>query len=327
MPPAGMKPHGTDISLVRLQSAAMLSIFEQYQRRSESCPTRLIGALIGAVAPYSESEAEAGFLAKMNSSGPLSQSQPFVAEVRHCFPIPHSEVGDQVSINSEYYRTRVELHKKSHGKDALFLGWYSIQLEGQLPKNMSQAVFNENEVFIRDFFAKDAGFIGNPVSIHLKVTIAENGSIKYEVSSCEAINAKNASSSSSLIPYELAFGMAELHIISNMSKLMFQDEGVSVNTNGKLLISLPSFDAKRVSSKKDFDAKIAIIKQYYEKVKSGALPTNAEIDKKVSFVIKSLGLDSDGKVKKTLEENSKEFVEVLSSLKSVVEATDKMLLS
>ena len=63
------------VKSVRIQASAIFSIFDQFQRRSELCTGRLIGAIFGT--------------REEDSDGLITISQ--------AFPIPHSEVNDQVS--------------------------------------------------------------------------------------------------------------------------------------------------------------------------------------------------------------------------------------
>jgi hypothetical protein len=194
-----------EIVQVRVQSAALLSIFEQYQRRGENCPARLVGAILGSVTPVSED----------NVTATQQQQQQFIAEIRHAFPVPHSEFGEQVSINSDYYRTRMELYRKCYGKDSILLGWYSIQQEGVLPKNMDAATFSKNAEFIRESFAREAGSTGAPVTLNLSITIGTDGKIQHKVLRCESVTSRTAASTirSPLlaVPSQIAFGVPELY--------------------------------------------------------------------------------------------------------------------
>ena len=73
-PPAGKSVKG--VKSVRIQASAIFSIFDQFQRRSELCTGRLIGAIFG--------------VREEDSDGVITVSQ--------AFPIPHSEINDQVSV-------------------------------------------------------------------------------------------------------------------------------------------------------------------------------------------------------------------------------------
>ena len=63
---------------VRIQPAVIFSIFDQFQRRSELCTGRLIGAIFGT---RNEEDSNEGIIS-----------------VSQAFPIPHSEINDQVII-------------------------------------------------------------------------------------------------------------------------------------------------------------------------------------------------------------------------------------
>lgn len=69
---------GSAVKSVRIQPAAIFSIFDQFQRRSELCTGRLIGAIYGTRDVVAE--------------GVISISQ--------AFPIPHSEINDQVKLKN-----------------------------------------------------------------------------------------------------------------------------------------------------------------------------------------------------------------------------------
>ena len=76
------------VKSVKIQPSAIFSIFDQFQRRSELCTGRLIGAIFGT--------------REEDSEGLITVSQ--------AFPIPHSEINDQVedlcvySFYSLYFR-------------------------------------------------------------------------------------------------------------------------------------------------------------------------------------------------------------------------------
>ena len=62
------------VKTIKIHPSAIFSIFEQYQRRSELCSGRLIGAIFGT--------------RNEDGDGQVTVSQ--------AFPIPHSEINDQV---------------------------------------------------------------------------------------------------------------------------------------------------------------------------------------------------------------------------------------
>lgn len=69
------------VKTVKIQASAIFSIFDQFQRRSELCSGRLIGAIFGT--------------RQEDSEGLITISQ--------AFPIPHSEVNDQVIKMSRFF--------------------------------------------------------------------------------------------------------------------------------------------------------------------------------------------------------------------------------
>lgn len=139
-----------------ISPSVLFSIGEIYQRRTEAGPTRIVGALFGS---------------SQMSSGSTVQIQ-----INQCFVVPHSEVADQISINSDYYKQRTELHKKCYGNQSVIVGWFSVSQD-------SAAVSEKNTVFIGDSFAREVAVSGNSCfSVHLDLVISADGNIKKSVS-------------------------------------------------------------------------------------------------------------------------------------------------
>jgi translation initiation factor 3 subunit F len=135
---------------VAISPSVLFAIGEIYQRRSDQSTSRVVGALFGQVQAEDDSSST-----KIN--------------VRHCFAVPHSEVGDQISINSEYYKLRSELHRKCYGKDSLIVGWFSIAEEGA-------KVSEKNTEFINDSFGREVvASSALPLNVHLSLTIGASG--------------------------------------------------------------------------------------------------------------------------------------------------------
>lgn len=142
--------NGPSLSL-SVAPAVVFSIGEIYQRRSDLSPTRIVGALLGSF--------RAG-----SSNGEL--------HISHAFVVPHSEVADQVAINSEYYKQRLDLHKKGYGSSSTLVGWFSATQDGAV-------ISEKNTAFINDSFAREvASGCACPVAIHLNLNISKNGAIE-----------------------------------------------------------------------------------------------------------------------------------------------------
>lgn len=190
------------ITSARVHASTLLGIMEQYQRRSENYPVRLIGAILGSVAPVSEPE----------NTDALSGSH-YVAEIRHSFPVPHSEFGDQISINSEYYKACMELHRKSSGRDSVLLGWYSVVLTNDHSKPVDSVIFAKNGGFIRDYFIREASIKGAPFALNLNVSLDQAGQVTLEVfkhsSSVSRDSSTTAPPEASLLPNKVIYGVPE----------------------------------------------------------------------------------------------------------------------
>lgn len=154
---------------VAVSPSVLFSIGEIYQRRNDLSPSRVVGALFGQV------QAEEG-----NGEGSLK------INVRHCFAVPHSEVGDQISINSEYYKIRNELHRKCYGKDTVIVGWFSIAGEEAVVSGKNTEFINES--FGREVLASSA----SALNIHLALTVESTG-VKKTITITDMTNKQQSS--------------------------------------------------------------------------------------------------------------------------------------
>ena len=305
------------VSKVCIQTSVLFGIFAQYQRRAESCPVRLVGALLGSVSPVEE--------------GMTTGGNTFAIELYQCFPVPHSEVGDQISINSEYFRMRMSLHRKGYGKDVVLLGWYSIQMEGELPKNTDEAAFSKNAEFIRDYFARETGATGAPLAVYLAITIGKDGRIRHEAFSCEAIKL-SASNSGMLqsaatrsfltkVPCELAYGMPELFTLDVVTKALIEGNFSRDGKEGKVMLSVPSLkDYRSVSN--------AQISNALEQINKIAQDTrDPEGSAKANSVLELLGLTNvTAEDKRAFDEDSAALDNALGMIRGqLVRASELML--
>lgn len=147
---------------ISLAPSVLFAAGEIYQRRNETTSCRVVGAIFGNVVSKDESK-----------SGRIE------VNISTCFAVPHSEVGDQISINSEYYKIRSELVRKCYGKSAVILGWFSIAEESfeSQPKNTE---------FINDSFGREVLASGSlPYNIHLDLLLGTSG-IKKSVTVTDA---------------------------------------------------------------------------------------------------------------------------------------------
>lgn len=243
----------SQISQVLIQSVVPFAILEQYQRRSDACRVRLLGAILGSVSVDNSSLADSSVDASTNR---------VVAHVRHCFAIPHSEVDSQIAINSDHYRNYMQLHRTCYGKDSVLLGWYSVQQEADLQLVTDAEQFERNSNFIREFFAREAALANAPKAVHLSVTIASDGQIKMDAFSCPSISASSApgaaesatevSQSSPImeaVPMRLSFGAPEHFALDSIAKTL-------ATANAEDVIDLPDRTAFAQTEMAAFEARM-----------------------------------------------------------------------
>ncbi len=132
--------------------SVLFAIGQFFQRRSEGSPSRIIGALLSKT-----------------DSGTVN---PHVCQ---CFVVPHSEVGDQISINIEYYKQLSELQSKAYCKKLTVVGWFSVFYE-------TAEISAKNTEFINDSFCKEIlshGIFNE--CLHLSLILSPNGSAQYRM--------------------------------------------------------------------------------------------------------------------------------------------------
>jgi translation initiation factor 3 subunit F len=110
---------------IRVDPVVVFNILDHYIRRNEN-QTSVIGALLGSKSP----------------DGSM--------EIRNCFPVPHTEGSEHLSIDVEFQRVMKELYQKVDSKN-LIVGWYSTS-------------YTENSHSLHDFYERNI-----PNFIHLIV--------------------------------------------------------------------------------------------------------------------------------------------------------------
>lgn len=301
-----------EVAKVCIQSSVLCSIFHQYQRRSDSCSTRLVGALVGRASTLED-----------NFTG----GSKFGIEFTNCFPVPHSEVGEEISINSEYFRSRLELHKKSHGKDRVFLGWYSMQDANGLPKNTNAAAFLKNSEFIRDYFVREASLSGAPIVANLTVTLASDGHLTYEVACGETpkmVHHAGLKPQFAPVSIEIGYGMPELQAGKNVPGLCSHSQFCGlVNFVTRSLLgsrqALEFGDSSLLPLDNATSQSLRHRELLLEEVRALESSENAASPQKVESVLKALGRSAN------VQAEYKLFVEDDEALKESLASLDEKL--
>ena len=295
---------------MRVESAALFAILEQYQRRSEACTSRLIGAILGTVS-----------LADGDSN--------YVADIKHCFPIPHSEVGSQVSINGEYYRSRMSLHRKCYGRESVLLGWYSIRQQGPAAAEDADV---HGSTFIREFFARETGSAGAPVAFHLALALSPaDSAISHEAFKCPSLSVHSAGSSEASkvaprpVPCQLTYGVPELGAINTVKDAWLQ----AIETEGPQasLVRLPPHSESIRRAHADFDSQVTQLREALRGCE------DAELKEETEEVLSALGIPLEAGAQfpsldaQLLAKSRSQLADLLVSLRRNIEGIDDVLLS
>jgi hypothetical protein len=91
-------PNSPQSITYRLHPVVVFSILDHFKRRGKD-KKRVIGTLMGE---------------KVGN----------VVYIRNCFPVTHSEHDDEVTLDPEYFKTMLSLHKRVNTKEFI-VGWYS----------------------------------------------------------------------------------------------------------------------------------------------------------------------------------------------------------
>lgn len=124
---------------VKVSPVVLFNVLDHFIRRIEG-KKRVIGTLLG----------------RFTASGTV--------EVTDSFPLPHSESGDEVAVDTEYHKNMYELHSRVNASEEL-VGWYATGTETDL-----------KSVIIHEFYGRECV---NPV--HLLVD-AELSSERFDMS-------------------------------------------------------------------------------------------------------------------------------------------------
>lgn len=124
---------------VKVSPVVLFNVADHFQRRTDN-RKRVIGTLLG----------------RFTTSGTV--------EVTDSFPLPHSERGDDVAVDTEYHKNMYELHRRVNAAEEL-VGWYATGTETDL-----------KSVIIHEFYGRECV---NPV--HLLVD-AELSSDRFDMS-------------------------------------------------------------------------------------------------------------------------------------------------
>lgn len=220
----------------KFSSFVLTSIFNHYQRRSDTNSSRVIGCLLGLVSPVSSDGNERTTI--------VGDTHQYFALVLNCFPVPHSENGDQVSINNDHFRSFLGQYQKMHPKTPILLGYYSCSF---LRENSNTLSYEKNSSFIEDFFVQEIGLSGAPVTLHLKAFIEADGNLSIDVFSLDSVTARmggtkgvqsKASRETLRVPWEVKYNVQDSFLLNLITHSLSNDALHKKSANGKLLVQL-----------------------------------------------------------------------------------------
>lgn len=221
----------------KVHPVVVFNILDHYIRRNEN-QDRVIGTLLGYA------------------------SGPNTIEIRNSFPVPHSEISDQVAVDTEFHKNMFDLHLAVNKKETI-VGWYAT----------GQSI-NHVTVLVHDFYGKEcsqAGHTMQPVHLTLDTELHANSMATHTyVSSAVSLGNRGVGSQfheviHDILPFESArFG--ELLNDVDVSKLA-----------QKNAIPLGSEMDTIQSSLQKLLQNLDIVINYVEAVAEGKLPGDTKI--------------------------------------------------
>lgn len=303
----------SSITCAKVHIPTLLGIVEQYQRRSENYPIRLIGAILGSVVAGSGQGGDA----EEGSAGSNGSGASYFVDIRHSFPVLHSEVGDQISINSEYYRARMELHRKASGRESVLLGWYSAVLSRDA-KPVDPATFAKNGEFIREYFVREANTKGAPFALHLNIAANATGQITLEVVKYPTGGSSATTAESSALPVQIAYGVPEAFAVDLCRETLLAEDPVH-SRDGKLLAPLSNWQAYRHNSRELIHSQATLLAEH-----SG----EAAGEQAARQILSKLGLtEATNEDRQDLARNQEEFCRAIDELNKQLSRSDRLLLT
>ncbi|WVO15702.1 eukaryotic translation initiation factor 3 subunit F [Cryptococcus depauperatus] len=268
---------------VNVHPSVIASILTHHSRRSsELKASRVIGALMG-----------------------IRSDNGHEVEIRSCFAVPHTEEGQQISVDRPFQQEMLNFLSKNGTKE-IIIGWYA-----------SQATINSNSAIIQDYFSLET----SPFSaVHLTVDteIEKDGKglgIKGWVSA--PLGLTNKSECSVFIPVPVSIKYAD-------SERAAMDLLATQPTPSPALPPLPTLS----TSLEHLSALINQALIYVSSVNNGSTQPNPEVGRYLLEGLgrwSSAGSEDEGGVKDGLQDTL--TVEYLSSLvRSQVELAGRLSL-
>ncbi len=177
---------GSGVRQVTVAPVVLFNVLDHYIRRTDG-KRRVIGTLLG----------------RFTSSGGV--------EVRTSFPLPHSESGEDIAVDTDYHKTMYELHRRVNATEEL-VGWYATGLETDL-----------NSVIVHEFYGRECA---TPVHLLVDATLSHNRfDVSAYVSTAYKIGERALSSEFRPIPVEVRPDKAGKVGLDVLFKNKRRDEG------------------------------------------------------------------------------------------------------
>lgn len=266
-------------SSISIAPSVVFAIGTMYQRRNETAPSRVVGALLGSLA-----------------SGETHVTQ--------CFVVPHSEVRDQISINTEYYKNRMELHKKCYGKSSAILGWFSITQD-------ATPVNEKATAFINDSFGREVAAAGlSPFSILLSLNISANGKLERKLSVTDISNRAQLAS----VPCSVDFMSNDAFAVASIAAKVEQTPEESIFCIGTEV----EYITQRLAELRE---QVDLLKKAQAQCKeAGNADLLAAIERELSKVPESLS-----KSERVLAQDAAGLLQVCTSIGDQLEILDQLI--
>ncbi|TYJ58273.1 eukaryotic translation initiation factor 3 subunit F [Cryptococcus floricola] len=271
-------------SQITVHPSVVASILTHHSRRpTDSESTRVIGALMGTRSDNGQE-----------------------VDIRSCFAVPHTEQGQQISVDQPFQQEMLQFLSKNGTKEVL-VGWYA-----------SSKHIDSNSAIIQEYFTSQTN---NQPAVHLTVDtdLQENGQgleVKGWVSALLGLSAKSESAVFVPVPVSVKYADSERPALDLLT---------SNPTPSPSLPPLPTLSSSLAQLSSLIDQCLA----YVQGVNAGTTPADVQVGK---YLLEGLGRwaangekEDEGGVKAGLQDTL--TVEYLSSLvRSQVELAGRLSL-
>jgi len=256
----------------KVHPAVIFTILDHFSRRNEG-QARVIGTLLG-------------------------EENDGVVEIKGAFPVPHTEISEQVDgemqyqvgVEMEFHRTMYELHRKVSSREVV-VGWYATGRE-----------ITSHSALIHDLYSRE---LDRPV--HLCVDVLLNAAEKMEVTAYTSVPVRLGQKTLGNRFVEVGHSML-MSAADQIGLNVLKGESNTITGEGELA---PRSDIEGLeASIAKTQELLAIVSQYVEDVQAGKIEGNIEVGRVLADTMAAVPTMKPGVFEKTFHNGLQDLLMV-----------------